>query len=138
MNSDLSFRGRIRLYRNGELAHSQDNLVVSHGKALAIGRLVGSALSVLSHIAVGNGTDAVNPSNAALSNELGRAATEPPVMDGNTAMLAVDLPAGVGTGNLTEVGLFSSSTLFARARLTFVVPKSASDLIRIEWSVTAN
>jgi hypothetical protein len=75
--------------------------------------------------------------NIALSNELGRTAITEVTLTGNSIEFASELGAGVGTGTLMEVGLLASTILFARARFVTAVPKTASDTIRIEWTITA-
>lgn len=130
----------IRLYRaDGSLKDSRDidNLVVTTGKQFIAGRMTGTP-NVMSHIAIGSGTTAATIGDTALQTELGRAA-----LTSGTTALAVStyvatLGAGVGTGAVTEAGIFnaaSAGTMLCRTVFA-VVNKDASDTMSITWLIT--
>lgn len=132
----------IRLYRaDGTLKDSRDipNLVVTTGTQFIAGRMTGTA-NVMSFMAIGSGTTAAVIGDTALGSELGRAA-----ISSGTTTLAVTtyvctLGAGVGTGAVTEAGIFnaaSAGTMLCRTVFA-VVNKDASDTMSITWLITVS
>ena len=132
----------IRLYRaDGTLKDSRDipNLVVTTGTQFIAGRMTGTA-NVMGFMAIGSGTTAAVIGDTALGSELGRAA-----ISSGTTTLAVTtyvctLGAGVGTGAVTEAGIFnaaSAGTMLCRTVFA-VVNKDASDTMSITWLITVS
>lgn len=132
----------IRLYRaDGSLKDSRDinNLVVTTGKQFIAGRMTGTA-NVMSYMAIGSGSTAAAIGDTALGSELGRAA-----ISSGTTTLAVTtyvctLGPGVGTGAVTEAGIFnaaSAGTMLCRTVFA-VVNKDASDTMSITWLITVS
>lgn len=117
------------------------NLVVDTGKELITSRLLGTG-NAPSHMAIGTGTITPLASDTTLGSELTRGVfVSAPTQNARTVTFIATYPAGTGTGNITEAGLFNASsagTLIART--TFAPPfnKTALDSLTIEWDVTIN
>jgi len=114
------------------------NLVVTVGKAFVASRMVGVAQNVMSDMAVGSGTVAAAAGDTALGNELARAVLTSSIASSNTVVYSAALGAGVGTGAVTEAGIFnasSSGTMLCRTVFS-VVNKGLLDSMAITWTIT--
>jgi hypothetical protein len=136
----LKMTGRLQIFRNDELVHDIDNLVVTVGKNFVASRIVGTTPAVMSHMAVGTGAVAAAAGDTALGAELARVALSGNSAANNVVSYSANFPAGTGTGALTEAGVFNAGaagTLFCRTVFA-AVNKGASDAITINWTVTVN
>lgn len=119
------------------------NLVVTVGKNFIASRMIGTASTVMSHMAVGTATATPATSDTTLGTEVGRAIFSIAASaTGNVVTYTANFAAGTGTGALTEAGIFNASGAGAGTmlcRTTFpVVNKGASDTLTISWNVTVN
>jgi hypothetical protein len=132
----------IKLYdAHGQLkdARSVDNLLVQSGLNWMAARFVGTP-AAMSHMAIGSGAVAPALANLALGNELGRAALTAQNSAANVATYSATFAAGVGTGAVTEAGIFNAGaagTMLNRATFP-VVNKGALDTMQVNWTVTQN
>lgn len=145
MQGMLSYKGRLKITRTNTKTGLKDvwefdNMVVAAGRALGVSRVFLNTANPISHVAIGSGTTAPANGDTALQNELARVAISPaPVPSGASVVVTTTFPAGVGTGNISESGLFNASsagTMFSRAIFT-AIPKGALDEISIEWTVSS-
>jgi hypothetical protein len=115
-----------------------DNLVVSVGLNFIASRIRDASSTVMSHMAVGSGTAPAASGNTALGTELGRVALTSTTATNNAVAFVATFGAGVGTGAVTEAGLFNASTAGTMlCRTVFgVVNKDAADTMSITWTVT--
>jgi hypothetical protein len=115
-----------------------NNLVVAVGKDVIASRLVGNALAVMSHMAVGSSSTAAATSQTALGTELGRVALDSTSRATNTITYVATFPAGTGTGAITEAGILNAgATGNMLCRTVFgVVTKASGDTVVITWNVT--
>lgn len=116
-----------------------DNLVVQTGKVYIASRMVNTDVPVMSHMAIGTGTVTPASSDVSLTTEVARVAmSSTPTSADNVVTYIALFPAGVGTGALTEAGVFNAGTSGTMlSHTTFaVVNKGASDSISITWSIT--
>jgi hypothetical protein len=130
----------IRLYRaDGTLKDSRDipNLVVTTGKQFIASRMAANT-TTMSHLAVGSGTTAPTVGDTTLQSELGRGS----IVSATTALAVTTyvgtVPAGVGTGAVTEAGIFnaaSAGTMLCRTVFA-VVNKDVSDTMSVTWLIT--
>lgn len=128
----------------GAVKHQFDtpNLVVTVGKNLIASRLSSNSQAVMSHMAVGTGSSAPIAGNTALGTEIAASRVALAVPGGavtnNNISYVATFPPGVGTGAITETGIFNDSTVGTMlCRTTFpVVNKAASDTLTITWNVT--
>ena len=145
IKDDLKISGELSIIvtdKNGHIKQSMKvpNLVVTAGKQYIASRMAGTAAAVMSHMAIGSGTAAANANDTALGNELGRAGS--PLFSlqasGNTITATATFVEGVGTGAISEAGIFNASsggTMLCRTVFP-VVNKQASDTIAITWTIT--
>ena len=117
---------------------SVKNLVVSSGKNYIANRMTSNANVIMSHMAVGSGNVAPTVTDVALGSEITRIALDSTTLTANTITYVTTFGAGVGTGSLTEAGIFndaSAGTMLCRTRFD-VVNKANSDIVVITWNVT--
>lgn len=139
----LKATGRLKIdvfNPDGTLKESReiDNLVVTVGKEFIASRMVGTAASVMSHMAVGTDGTAPVAGNTTLGAEAARVALTSGTASGAVATFIATFGAGTGTGALTEAGIFnagSAGTMLCRTTFA-VVNKGASDAMTITWTVT--
>lgn len=143
INESVKLKGRLNvthLGQGGEVKNSQDvdNLVVAVGKDLIASRLIGNTLPVPSHMAIGSSSTAAATSQTTLLGELGRVALDSAGRTSNTNTYIATFPAGTGTGEVVEAGIFNdSSSGNMLCRTTFsAVNKAAGDTIIITWNLT--
>jgi hypothetical protein len=116
------------------------NLVVTNGKSYIASRMVGTASSVMSHMAIGTGTATPVVGNSTLGTESGRVALSSFTASSNAVTATATFAAGTGTGAITEAGIFnasSSGTMLCRTTFP-VVNKAAGDSIAITWIITVS
>lgn len=121
------------------------NLVVAVGKNLIASRLAGfisGTNSPMSHMAVGTGTSSPVSAEVALKTEIANSRvplTGVVVETGsNVVTYTATFGSGVGTGAITEAGIFNSNTSgIMLCRTTFfTINKDVSDSLTINWSIT--
>lgn len=113
------------------------NLVVSSGLNLLAQRLAGAGAPI-SHLAAGTGATAPTPADTELEAEALRVSTAAVPAVGGTVVFRAAMPPGVGTGSISEVGLFTQSTggtMFSRAAFT-PITKSPTDTAVFSWAIT--
>ena len=145
IKDDLKISGELAIIVTDNSGHIKQsmkvpNLVVTTGKQYIASRMAGTATAVMSHMAIGSGTASANANNTALGNELGRAGS--PLFSfqasGNIITATATFVEGVGTGAISEAGIFNASsggTMLCRTVFP-VVNKQASDTIAITWTIT--
>jgi hypothetical protein len=118
------------------------NLVVTAGKTYIASRMVGTSSSIMSHMAIGTGTSTPAVGNTGLTTEAGRKALSTGTSSNNQVTYTATFDAGLGTGAITEAGIFNSGTAgqgTMLCRTTFpVVNKAAGDSIAVTWVVTVS
>lgn len=125
---------------NVKSAMKVPNLVVTVGKNYIASRMVGTASTVMSHMAIGTGTGTPIAGDTTLGTEAGRVALTAFTASTNTVTATATFPAGTGTGAITEAGILNGSsggTLLCRTTFP-VVNKAAGDSIAITWVVTVS
>jgi hypothetical protein len=144
MKTLISPQGRVSLQlydKDNNLLQEQvkSNLIVNTGLAFLANALVTASASPFSYIGVGTGTNAPGPTDTTLQTEVARVAISNSVT-GAICTMVVSLGSGVGTGALTEAGVFnaaSSGTMFSRVEFS-AVNKAPSDTLVITWTFTVN
>jgi hypothetical protein len=139
-NPNATGKLQITLTRaNGAVEHTNvDNLVVDTGLNYIVSRMKDTSLGVMSHMAVGEGTTTAVGADAALELEIGRAALVSTVVSDNYIVYNATFVPGVGTGAITEAGIFNANTGGTMlARTVFpVVNKQTADTLSITWTIT--
>jgi len=135
------------LDEHGNLKEQQStNLVVNTGLrfiAESMLKTTTNSPARMTHMAVGSGTNNADPANAALQNQLARVDLDSSTsVTTNTTNDAVQyvatFGAGVGTGAVTEAGIFNDPTAGTMlCRTVFpVINKGELDTLVITWKVT--
>ncbi len=115
------------------------NLVVTTGKQFIAARMVGTP-TAMSHMAVGSGTADPVVGDTTLGTELGRVALTSGTATGAVVTYVASFGAGVGTGAVTEAGIFNdvtAGTMLCRTEFA-VVNKGADDALSITWTITVS
>ena len=128
---------------NGVLIDSRfiPNLVVQVGKNFIASRMLGTASAVMTHMEVGTGVTSPVSGDSALQSPVGgsrQAFSTSPSAVANVITYAATFAPGVGTGALTEAGIFnagSGGTMLCRTTFS-VVNKAVGDTISVSWSVS--
>lgn len=145
LQENLKMMGRLKIEvkdSQGMVKETREipNLVVTAGKNYIASRMVGTASSIMSHMAIGTGTGTPAVGNTTLGTEAGRVAISSGTASTNEVTYTATFPAGTGTGAITEAGVLnasSSGTMLCRTTFP-VVNKAAGDSIAITWVVTVS
>jgi len=125
---------------NGALKGEQfiHNLVTTAGKNGSADQLLATpTLGKPTHMAVGTGA---TPAATLLTTEVARVALTSKTRSGAVVTMVGDFPAGTGTGNLQEAGVFDVAT--ANAVNMWVsagfasINKLAADSLSVTWTIT--
>jgi hypothetical protein len=142
LNEIFKLTGKVHVTvtnERGEVVEQRAaNLVVTTGKNFTASRMVGVASNVMSHMAIGAGTNAAVVGDTTLQTELARVALASSTATTNVVTYTATFGVGVGTGAVTEAGILNASsagTLLCRVVFA-VVNKGANDTIAITWTVT--
>lgn len=143
MNENFTLKGKLQLIlKDGEGRVKQivdrDNLIVTVGKNFAASALLNASASPFTHMAIGTGTTPAALADTALQSQSVRQAFTSSSVPANVASMSTTYAAGVGTGAITEAGIFNASsggTMLSRVVFD-VINKSASDSLTINWTVT--
>jgi hypothetical protein len=115
------------------------NLVVNTGLAYIASRMKDTTLAAMTHMAVGEGTTNPAAGDTALEAQLGsRVSLTSTTVTANAIEYVATFGAGVGTGAVTEAGIFnasSSGTMLCRTEFA-VINKGSADSMTITWTVT--
>lgn len=118
------------------------NLVVSAGLNYIVSRMKDATATAMSHMELGTGTTAAAAGNTALEAVIAgsRTALTSSTVSSNSITYVATFGAGVGTGAVTEAGLFNASsagTMLCRTVFP-VVNKQAGDSMVVTWTVTVS
>jgi hypothetical protein len=144
MNQEvLKASGALRVVLTGKDGkvkeeHEFKNLVVTVGKNFVASRMVGTASSVMSHMALGDDNTPAAVGQTTLISELGRVALASGTATDNVVTYTATFPAGTATGAVVEAGVFNDGTAGTMlCRTVFaVVNKGADDAMSVTWTVT--
>lgn len=144
LNEKLKATGKVGIVvtdKNGKIKEEREinNLVVGSGLDFIASRMGGTSSAVMSHMGLGAGTTSPANGNTALESALGaRQAISTTTVTDNTITYVAGFAAGVGTGAVTEAGIFNDLTAGSMlCRVVFpVVNKAADDSMSITWTIT--
>ncbi len=141
MKEEIGIKGKLKveLIRDGKVIQTEkvSNIIVTTGKAL-VATLVAGSGTAFSHMAIGTDNTTEVIGDSALTSEVGRVVLTSKAVTANVIDYIGDFPAGTGTGTIVEAGILnasSSGTMLNRATFSSV-NKTASDALKITWSVT--
>ena len=139
INDNFKMTGALSIAINNKIVAEVPNTVVTGGKNWVAQRM-NNVNSVMTHMAIGTSTAAVNVSQTTLSTEIARVTLTSTTVSGNSIVYVGTFPAGTGTGAITEAGTFDASSggdMLCRTVFP-VVNKGANDSMVITWTVTVN
>ncbi len=118
------------------------NLVVNTGLAYITSRMKDTAANAMSHMELGIGTTAAAGADTALGSAIsgGRVSLTSTTNTNNTITYVATFGAGVGTGAVTEAGIFNASsagTMLCRTVFP-VVNKQSGDSMTVTWTITVS
>ena len=141
MNEQIGIKGKlkIQLIRDGKVIQEEkvNNVIVTTGKSL-VASLVSGSGTAFSYMAIGTDNTTEVVGDTTLTSEIGRVVLTSKTAAANVISYIGDFPAGTGTGTITEAGVLnasSSGTMLNRATFSSIT-KSASDALKITWTVT--
>ena len=147
MEETLNVRGNLHIVirdANGNIKEEREekNLVVTAGLGYIASRMVGTASTVMSHMEVGTNSTAAAAGDTTLGAAVAgsRTALTSFTASGAVSTAVCTFGAGVGTGALTEAGIFNASsggTMLCRTVFS-VVNKGAADSMTITWTITVS
>ena len=142
LNELFKLTGKVHVTvtnEHGEVVEQRAaNLVVTTGKNFTASRMVGVASNVMSHMAIGAGSNAAAVGDTTLQTELARVALTSSTATTNVVTYTATFGVGVATGPVREAGIFNATpagTMLCRVVFD-VVNKGANDTIAITWTVT--
>ena len=142
-NEMIKATGRLNIQvigHDGAIKEDQtvDNLVVATGLNFIASRLKDATAAAMTHMAVGSGNAAAASGNTALVTQINRVALTSSTVTNNAIAFTAIFSEGVGTGAITEAGLFNAATNGTMlCRTVFgVVNKESTDTMTITWTVT--
>tara|TARA_R100001244_G_scaffold56571_1_gene48221 strand:+ start:971 stop:1393 length:423 start_codon:yes stop_codon:yes gene_type:complete len=139
INDNLKLTGALTITLNDKVVHETHNLVVTAGKNWVADRM-NNANTVMSHMSIGTGTNAAAAGDTTLQTELVRTTLTSTTVLNNTIAYVDSYAAGVGTGAITEAGIFDASSggdMLSRTVFS-VVNKSVNDSMTITWTITVS
>ena len=139
IHDDLKLTGTLTIALNDVIVRETENLVVTAGKNWVADRM-NDANAVMSHMAVGTGTNAAAAGDTTLQTENDRNALTSTTVTNNTIVYVATWAAADATAAITEAGIFdaaSSGDMLARTVFP-VVNKGADDSMTITWTITVS
>jgi len=139
MNEVINMVGEVEVLLNNKVVLKKKNLIVQVGKNFLASAVINSSTSPFVAIAIGTGTSAASTADTALQTEIARAAFTTYSVSTNVVSLSNTYAAGVGTGSITEAGIFNNATSggIMLSHVVFsAVGKSALDTLTINWTIT--
>lgn len=143
LHSYIKMTGKLSIKKfnaNNELIMEQDvpNLIVTVGKEHVAERLINSSEPKMDYMAIGAGITVPAVANSTLVSELARQPMLSATRSGSNITYTATFGIGVGTGSVTEAGIFNATSAGSMlCRTTFpVITKAASESIAISWTVT--
>lgn len=144
--SKVRLSGRLICYifdENGKLIDqfTHHNLLVTAGLQHIASLLEdATAPTEMSHMAIGSGTTPAAAGDTTLETELGRVALTSRTRTGAQVEYVASFGAGVGTGTVTEAGIFndaSAGTLLCRSVFGDKT-KAAGETFEFHWTITSS
>ena len=129
--------GHLKISMNGKVVREVKNLVVNTGLALIASRIQGTSDAVMSDMAIGKGVADPDETDVALGDELSRLTltTLGGTANGPVITYEATWGPGIGTGSITEAGLFNATTMLARTSFP-IVNKGVADTMTNSWNIT--
>lgn len=139
INDNFKMIGKLSIAINDKVVQEVDNLVVTSGKVWVAQRM-NNVNSVMTHMAIGSGTNVAAVANTALQTEIVRVGLTSTTVTANAIAYVATYAAGTGTGAITEAAVLDAASggdMLCRTVFS-VINKSADDSMTITWTVTVS
>jgi hypothetical protein len=143
-NEQQHFKGNLSVVLNKDTDKEQvyefKNLVVTVGKTFIFSRMASAADAVMSHMAVGSGTNAAAVGDTTLQTEVDRNALTSITPAAGQITYVGFWAAGDATASLNEAGIFNdgtTGTMLARSVFPLTISKGVADTLTITWVISA-
>jgi len=143
----LKFNGELQVVLTGSdgkirETHDFKNLVVSTGLNYIVSRMKDATATAMSNMSVGTSATAAVAADTALGAEIAssRVVLISTTVLTNTITYVATFGAGVGTGAITEAGIFNAASAGTMLCHTVfpVVNKQSGDSMTVTWTVTVS
>lgn len=143
----VTVRGHLEAWLNGEKIADTDNVVTNNGHVLLADRFHDNTTPAapLSHVGIGTGTTAPAATDTQIQTLAHIKAYDSFTIqnspNNNQIVASVQFAANEGSGDISEAGIFNgdtngTSTMFARGAIAPARTKQASDTLDITWTFT--
>ena len=147
LNENIKAQGQLEIVlrdskNNIKSTLNVPNLVVTVGKSYIASRISSNTANVMSHMEIGTNATVPDATNTTLGFPVANSRTALNISGGTVTSTQVVYTAvfgaGVGTGPLTEAGIFNAASVgLMLCRTTFpLVNKDVSDSLTISWKLT--
>jgi hypothetical protein len=147
VNDSIKMTGNVKIDiigADGAVKDSREikNLVVTVGKSYIASRMKDATATAMTHMELGTGTTAAAVGDTTLQAAISASRTALTSTTVTTTSIAyvASFGAGVGTGAVTEAGIFNAAsvgTMLCRTVFS-VVNKGAADSMSITWTITVS
>jgi len=110
IEDSIGLKGYLTISMNDKVIRQVPNVVVALGKNYVASRMKDNSASVMSHMAIGTGSQSAVESDTTLNTETARVALISSIVQDNKITFRATFSAGTGTGLIKEAGLFDASS----------------------------
>ena len=139
MNETISLVGEVELKLNDVVVVSKKNLIVQVGKNFLANAVISNSTTPFNAIAIGRGTIAAALVDTGLQTETLRTSFDSATIANNVITLVKNYLPGVGTGLISEAGIFnnvtSGGTMLSHVVFT-TIGKQDLDRLLLTWTIT--
>jgi hypothetical protein len=139
MIETISLVGEVEILLNNVVVVQKKNLIVQVGKNFLANAVISNSTSPFTAIAIGTGTTAATVNDIALQAEIARGAYSSSSVAANVVTLTKQFGPGVGTGNISEAGIFNNNTSGGTmlSHIVFsTISKLSVDTLTLTWTIT--
>jgi hypothetical protein len=139
MIETISLVGGVEILLNNVVVVQKKNLIVQVGKNFLANAVISNSTFPFTAIAIGTGTTAATVNDTALKTEIVRGAYSSSNVAANVVTLTKVFAAGVGTGDISEAGIFNNNTSGGTmlSHIVFsTISKLSVDTLTLTWTIT--
>jgi hypothetical protein len=139
MNETINLLGEVEIKLNDVVVVSKKNMIVQVGKNFLANAILNTSSTPFNCIAIGKGTTAAALTNTTLQTETLRTSFDSATTANNVITLVKNYLPGVGTGPISEAGIFnnavSGGTMLSHIVFT-TIGKQDQDRLLFTWTIT--
>jgi len=139
MIETISLVGEVEILLNNVVVVQKKNLIVQVGKNFLANAVISNSTSPFTAIAIGTGTTDATVNDTALQAEIARGIYSSSSVSTNVVTLTKVFGAGVGTGGISEAGIFNNATSGGTmlSHIVFsTISKLSVDTLTLTWTIT--